>query len=369
MKTLLVDRSDPAAVTIAEVPPKPLDAGEVRVSIDSFAVTANNVTYMVFGDQIGYWHYFNPKAYGFGEDRQGRMPVWGFATVTESRCPDVAVGTEVYGFLPIADQFTIRPVKISPHGFQDGAAHRKELHPVYNSYTRTDSDPSYAVQKAIQPVLRPLFMTSFLIDDFIASENMFGASRVVLTSASSKTALGTAYCLSKRAKDGTGIEVIGLTSAGNKAFVESTGYYDRVVTYEDAETLETVPTVIVDMAGNGALMSRLYDRLGENVVYACSVGKSHWQGDAAPKPTKGARLTLFFAPDYAKSRMKDWGSDGFAKRLGERWIPFLGDAAGWMSISEPAGMSELLVTYNDLLNGRADPTRAALFTLNEKGNG
>ena len=369
MKTLLVDRSDPAAVTIADVPPKDLDEGEVRLSIDSFAVTANNVTYMVFGDQIGYWHYFDPRAYGFGEPGQGRMPVWGFATVTESRCPEVEVGTEVYGFLPIAEQITVRPVKIGPHGFQDGADHRAALHPVYNSYTRTDSDPSYAVQTAIQPVLRPLFMTSFLIDDFIASEDVFGASRVVLTSASSKTALGTAYCLSKR----DGLEVVGLTSAGNKAFVESTGYYDRVVTYSDAESLESVPTVVVDMAGNGALMRRLYDRLGEHIVYACSVGKSHWQGSAAPKPPEdgsgGARLTLFFAPDYAKSRMADWGSEGFAKRLAERWIPFLGDAAGWMSLGEPAGMSELLVTYNDLLNGRADPTRAALFTLNQKGNG
>ena len=362
MKTLLVSKTDPAAVTIAEVAPRALGDGEVRLSIDSFAVTANNVTYMIFGEQIGYWKYFDPAAYGFGEDGLGRMPVWGFATVTESRCPDVAVGTEVYGFLPIAEEIVVRPVRLSPAGFQDGTDHRAPLHPVYNSYSYTAADPSYRVQKAIHPVLRPLFTTSFLIDDFLAENDMFGAEQVVLTSASSKTSLGTAFCLKQRGS----IPVVGLTSAGNRAFVESTGYYDRVVTYDDLDSLPVVPTAIVDMAGNGALMADIYGRFGENIRYACSVGKSHWQGDAAPKPDKGAPLKLFFAPDYARSRMEAWGGAGFAKRLGARWVPFLKDAAQWMSVDEPGGMSQLLTTYNDLLNGRTDPTRAALFSIKEE---
>lgn len=359
MQTLLVSKTDPSDVTLATVPPQALREGEVRLSIDSFALTANNVTYMVFGEQIGYWHYFDPKAYGFGEEGLGRMPVWGFATVTESQHDDVPVGTEVYGFLPVADEIVVKPVKVGPHGFHDGADHRAPLHPIYNSYARTDSDPSYKVETAIQPVLRPLFMTSFLIDDFLASEDMFGAGRVVITSASSKTSLGTAFCLSKRG----GVEVIGLTSAGNKAFVEETGYYDRVVTYDDVESLENEPTVIVDMAGNGALMTRLYDHLGANIVYACSVGKSHWQGDAAPKPKEGAPMKMFFAPNNAKARIADWGPAGFAQKIAERWIPFLHDAKGWMTVGEPAGVEDMLATYKDLLNGTADPKRAALFTL------
>ena len=362
MQTLLVSKTDPSDLALVSVPDAPLDDGEVRLSIDSFALTSNNVTYMVFGEQLGYWHYFNPAAYGFGEDGMGRMPVWGFATVTESRHADVPVGTEVYGFFPVADQLVVRPTKVSAHGFRDGADHRQPLHALYNSYARTDADPSYGVQKAIQPVLRPLFITSFLIDDFLADNDMFGSTRIVLTSASSKTALGTAFCLKARG----GVEVVGLTSASNAAFVESTGYYDRVITYDDVDTLETVPTVIVDMAGNGALLSRLYDRLGEHVVYACAVGKSHWQGDAAPKPVAGAAPAFFFAPDNARARMAEWGADGFAKRVAERWIPFLHDAAAWMHSPEPGGAEDLLSTYKDVLNGSADPKRAALFTLKAK---
>jgi hypothetical protein len=363
MQTLLVNRDDPADITLMTLDAPPLKDGEVRLSIDSFALTANNVTYMIFGDQIGYWHYFDPQAYGFGEPHQGRMPVWGFATVTESKCADVPVGKEVYGFLPIADELVVKPGKINAQGFQDVADHRAPLHPVYNGYSYTDADPSYGVQKAIQPVLRPLFLTSFLIDDFLAAETFFDAERIVLTSASSKTALGTAYCLSQR--DNSGVEVIGLTSARNKAFVESTGYYDQVATYEMIEGLDKCPTVIVDMAGNGELLARLYAHLRDNVKYGCAVGKSHYDGDAAPKPEEGAPMKMFFAPDYAKSRIAEWGGAGFAQRLAERWIPFLGDATEWMRAGEPAGAEAMLKAYKALLDNKADPTQAALFSLKD----
>lgn len=370
MKTLLVNRTDPSDITLLKTTSKALEDGEVRLTIDSFALTANNITYMIFGDQIGYWHYFDPKAYGFGNEGQkerhlGRMPVWGFATVSESRCDDVPVDTEVYGFLPVADEIVVTPGKITPQGFQDVAAHRAPLHPVYNGYSYTAADPSYGVQKAVQPVLRPLFLTSFLIDDFIASKTAFGAERIVITSASSKTALGTAYCLKQRG----GLEIVGLTSERNRSFVESTGYYDTVATYEMIEGMDKVPTVIVDMAGNGELLSRIYAHLRDNVKYGCAVGKSHYEGDAAPKPPEdgsgGAPMKMFFAPDYAKSRISEWGGAGFAQRLSERWIPFLNDAAEWMSVGKPAGVEAMLGAYKDLLNGTADPTQAALFTLKD----
>ncbi|MEM9599596.1 MAG: DUF2855 family protein [Pseudomonadota bacterium] len=361
MKTLLVNRADPSDITLLRTDMRALDAGEVLLSIDSFALTANNVTYMIFGDQIGYWHYFDPKAYGYGEDHQGRMPVWGYATVTQSRCDEVPVGTEVYGFLPVADTFIVKPGKITPQGFQDVADHRAPLHPVYNGYSYTAADPSFSVQTALHPVLRPLFTTSFLIDDFVASENAFGAERVVITSASSKTSLGTAYCMKQRGD----FEVVGLTSLRNKAFVESTGYYDTVIAYDMIEGLDKVPTVIVDMAGNGALLDRLYAHLRDNVKYGCAVGKSHYDGAAAPKPVEGAPMKMFFAPDYAKSRMSEWGGAGFAQRLAERWIPFLNDATKWMSVGDPAGVEAMLSAYEDLLNGTADPTQAALFSLKD----
>ena len=81
----------------------------------------------------------------------------------------------------------------------DGAPHRRELSSVYNFYQRCSADPLYeANREAEQALLRPLFTTSFLIDDFLADNADFGAQTVILSSASSKTAYGTAFCIARR---------------------------------------------------------------------------------------------------------------------------------------------------------------------------
>lgn len=364
-QNLLVNRKDFSEVALVESDLGTLDAGHIRVEIGPWALTANNVTYMVTGDQIGYWHYFEPGHYDLmieenDDIRWGRMPVWGYAKVVQSHCEGVDVGAELYGFFPVSGMMDLKPVKLSPRGFQDGADHRVALHSVYNSYSFTAADPSFAGHRDLQPVLRPLFTTSFLIDDFLAREDFFGAQQVLLLSASSKTALGTAFCLKQRG----GITVAGLTSGGNKAFVEGTGFYDTVCGYDDLSALNpNVKTAVVDMAGNGEVMASVYDYFGENVVYNCMVGKSHWQGGKPPKVSAGAKPVMFFAPDQAKQRFADWGADGFAKNLGARWTPFCESAKDWLTVETQAGVEPLLSTYKDLLNGVVDPSKATLFTL------
>ena len=44
-------------------------------------------------------------------------------------------------------------------------------------------------------IVRPLFITSFMLADFLQDNAFFGARQVVVSSASSKTAYGTAFCL------------------------------------------------------------------------------------------------------------------------------------------------------------------------------
>jgi len=364
-QTLLVNRNDFAEVALVNADETPLQAGSVRVKIGPWALTANNITYMVTGDQIGYWHYFEPGHYDLlieeGEDiRWGRMPVWGYAEVTESLCEDVPVGTQIYGFFPVAETMDLKPIKINPNGFQDGTEHRLELHSVYNSYSFTKPDPSFQAYETLQPILRPLFTTSFLIDDFLAREAFYGAEQVLILSASSKTALGTAYCLKQRG----GIRVAGLTSERNQSFVEGTGFYDTVKSYDSITDLNPdMKTAIVDMAGNGDVMATVYDHFEENIFYNCMVGKSHWQGGKPPKNNHGAAPVMFFAPDQAKQRFKDWGADGFAKNLGARWMPFCESANDWLSIEIKTGIEPVLKTYKDLLDGKTDPAKATLFSL------
>ena len=65
----------------------PLTEGQDRLRVDRFALTANNITYAAFGDAMNYWGF-----YPTGQDGWGIIPVWGFATVTQSQHPGVAVG-------------------------------------------------------------------------------------------------------------------------------------------------------------------------------------------------------------------------------------------------------------------------------------
>ena len=359
-QSLLVNRQDFSDIVIVNQPDETLKPDHIRVSVGPWALTANNITYMVVGEQIGDWKFFEPRHYDIEMDGFGRMPVWGYARVTQSNCPDITPGMQLYGFFPVTDQFDMKPVKITPLGFQDGAAHRTALHAVYNSYNFTASDPTFGKNKNMHPILRPLFTTSFLIEDFLADESFFGAEQVLLLSASSKTALGTAFCL----KQEGAVKVTGLTSDANAQFVRATGFYETVETYETITNLNPdIKTVIVDMAGNGDVTTTIYDHFEENIVYNCMVGKSHWRGAGYKTPKLGAPAVMFFAPDRAKKRFADWGAGGFAQKLAARWNPFCETASGWLTLNEAKGVENLLKVYKDFLDGKANPSQGYIFTL------
>ncbi|WP_416878243.1 DUF2855 family protein [Litorimonas sp.] len=359
-QTLLVNKSDFSDVSVITLDAAPLADGFIRCQVGPWALTANNVTYMVTGDRIGYWNYFRPDAYGIHIESHGRTPVWGFAEIVESQCEGVSAGQKIYGFFPIVDQFDIKPVDISPMGFQDGNDHRKKLHSLYNRYTFTDADPSFDLHQDLQPILRPLFTTSFLIDDFLAEKNYFEAEQILILSASSKTALGTAFCAKQRGA----VKVAGLTSEGNKDFTKGTGFYDKVETYDTITDLNPdIKTVVVDMSGNGKVLATVSDHFEENLKYVCKVGLSHWDAASEPAPKPSAPTEFFFAPDQAKTRIAEWGGAGFAQKLGERWRPFLESASHWLTVGKSSDVTELLNTYKDVLNGEASPDKGFLFSL------
>src|SRR5882762_8460430 len=216
------------------------------IKVTRFAFTANNITYAATGDQLKYWELF-PAPQGFGN-----IPVWGFGEVIASKHPNVAVGERLFGYFPMATHLVIEAADVSKRGLRDGAAHRQGVAPVYNAYARVSGDPAYAGRQGdYQALLRPLFMLSFLVDDFLAENDDFGARGVMLSSASSKTAFGLAHLLHTLRED---IRVIGLTSAANTDFVQSLGCYDEVVTYDRITSLPSnSPVALVDMAGNSEL--------------------------------------------------------------------------------------------------------------------
>lgn len=328
-------------------------AGQALLRLTRFSLTSNNVTYAAIGDQFGYWKFFP------AEEGWGRVPVWGFADVVASNAPDVTVGERIWGYYPIASQLVVTPARVTARGFVDGVAHRQGLPAVYNQYERVAADPAYRAQYENEVALfRPLFATGFLLDDFLQDSGYFGARRVALASASSKTALSLASLLKARGD----VEVVALTSAANAGFCEKTGYYDRVVTYDAMDALPAdAPVALVDMAGSPSVINALADRIGDRFVYNCMVGGSHW--DARGMEAKGPPRTLFFAPDRIAQRQKDWGQDGFARRYGAAWGAFLGSAGTWLKVVEGKGEADVLASWTALLDGKAKPEEGYILSL------
>ena len=357
--TLLVRQDQLGTTRIATRDATPLAAGQVRVRVDSFALTSNNITYAAFGDAMNYWQFFPT-----GEAGWGIVPVWGFGTVLQSLHPGVAVGERLYGYWPMASEAVLQPDRVSPSGFSDAAPHRASLHALYNQYLRCNADPFYtAGTEDAQALLRPLFITSWLIDDFLADNDFFGARTMLLSSASSKTAYGTAFQLAQR----RGIEVVGLTSAGNRAFCESLGCYSRVLAYEDlAQVPGDTACVYVDFAGNAGLRGQIHTRFA-NLKYSCSIGGTHVEQLGGAKDLPGPRPTLFFAPAQVKKRQGEWGAAELGKKLVQAWQAFRAracdPAAPWLTVEHHRGADAVQAAYAQVLAGRGDPRTGHVLSL------
>jgi hypothetical protein len=338
-------------------PDTALEPGQVLVAIDRFAFTANNVTYGAVGDLIGYWGFFP------AEGEWGRIPVWGFGNVVRSRHDAVPTGERLYGYFPMSTHVVLQADRVSPAGLVDASAHRAALPPIYNQYTNMAAYPGYdAAREAEIALFRPLFTTSFLLDDLLGQNDLFGARTVVLSSASSKTALGLAFLLSRTRREAC--RVVGLTSAANAAFVGRTGYYASVLTYDDVGSLPVdTPAVFVDFAGNGGVLSAVHHRLGAALRYSCLVGLTHWERRTPPAGLPGPEPIFFFAPDQARLRMAEWGPAGFLSRVGGAMREFVDSTGGWLRVVEGRGPAAVEAVYRTMLEGRADPAEGHLLSM------
>jgi len=351
---------------------RPLADGEARLAIEHFALTANNITYAAFGEAMKYWQFF-PAA----DAALGCLPVWGFATVTESRAEGVAVGRRVYGYFPAGSHVVLQPVKLRGGSFADGAPHRQELAAAYQHYVFCDEDPGWQpCLEGLQAVLRPLFVTSFLVDDFLADNQFYGAKQLLLSSASSKTAYGTAFCLALRRGAAGAPRVVGLTSAANMAFTQALGCYDAVRDYAEVTALDaTVATVFVDFAGNAALRHRVHEHFGDALKYSSSIGGTHVSALGSGRGLPGPKPTLFFAPAQIKKRStpppEGWGRDLLEQRIASAWNAFIARVERaddpWLQIVNRSGTAATEAAYRALLDGRADAREGLMLSLRAQG--
>lgn len=325
--------------------------GEALFHIEHFALTANNATYAVHGDDLHYWRFFPAS-----RDGRGIVPVWGFAKCTVSKAEGVVPGERYYGFWPMASHAVLRPARGGARGFDDIAEHRAALPAVYNGYQRASADDPVAGDERIYALIRPLYATAFLLADQLAEIDGLGA--VVISSASSKTALALAQQL--RA---AGLRTVGLTSPANLAFVEAAGAYDGVQPYGALLVPPAERTAFADIAGDPGVRMQVHTALGNALAASLGVGDTHWDAPRAAEHPPGPRSEFFFAPHRLAKRVADWGAAGLWSRLDAAWPPLAAAFARWLTIEEVRGGPELIAAWRETVEGRADPRRGVIASL------
>ena len=335
--------------------------GQVLFRVDRFAFTANNISYALAGEMLGYWRFF-PAPEGWG-----RLPTMGFGDVIASSHPEVAVGTRCFGFFPMSRYLLIEPSAAGPSGILDGAAHRKGLAPVYNQYIPTSGDPLYQPEhEDALMLMRGLFMTSFLADDFLAEEG-FGEQAVVISSASSKTSIALGHLVSSSGR----ARAIGLTSRRNLEFVRALGCYDQVVAYDEVASLDAaMPSVYVDLAGDGSLRRSVHSHFGSQLRHSCSIGSTHWDqtgaggtGGGDEEALPGPKPQFFFAPGQIQKRAAEWGPAELQRRLAEAWTGFRAFSETWLEVQRGAGREAVERVYEETLGGRTEPRHGHVLSL------
>ncbi|MGY1732404.1 DUF2855 family protein [Geodermatophilus sp. SYSU D01045] len=324
-------------------------AGSVQFAVERFGLTANNLTYAVLGDSWRYWDHF-PAPEGWG-----RVPVWGFGRATASGVDGVAAGDRFFGFWPSSSRVTLE-VAAGPGGLADRSAARASLPRVYARYARALPEAGFPPEHDdVAAVLRPLFQTGWLLADRVARE---GPGVVVLTSASSRTAVCTAAALRAH---GDPPALVGLTSSRHAAATAALGLYDRVLTYGEVEALPVDRgVVLVDLAGDPDVRAAVHRRTAGVLRASVVVGATHWtRASFESSGLPGPEPEVFSAADAAA------GADpSSARRIGVAWPEFAASRApGLLAVEHRTGAQAFTEAWTALLDGDLDPRRGLVLSL------
>ncbi|MFZ4811816.1 MAG: DUF2855 family protein [Ilumatobacteraceae bacterium] len=351
-----VDRHDFRTTRVVTASLRELAPGQVRLGIERFALTTNNITYAVAGDMLDYWGFFPAEA------PWGRLPAMGLATVAESAHPDIAVGGRYFGFYPMSTDVVIQAAPRGT-GFWDVGDHRANHAASYTHFSDVAHDPTFQPDRADEYLLlRGLFTTSFLADDYLADNGFLCAEQTLVTSASSKTSICLAACLAQRADQRS----IGLTSPRNRPFVEGLGLYDEVLSYDEIDRLDpAVPSALVDMAGSAPVRAAVHTHFAEQLTISLTIGATHWEDTGGSARLPGPKPEFFFAPGQVAKRTAEWGADELNARIGRSFHRFLDDTERWLTVEHRTGPDAIEDVYRTLLEGDAAPNVGYVVSMRE----
>ncbi|KAF8889576.1 hypothetical protein BD779DRAFT_1439025 [Infundibulicybe gibba] len=413
--TLCVPRpskaKDPHAAVVATAPfSAQIPSNFVLIKIDRFGFSANNVTYQALGEHP-HFRYFDfhpaPDVPGVSSPSiHGVIPVWGFGTIARSSHPKIHEGERVYGYFATS-QYILVPVSpndVNKHSFYVPRPHLPPDRRPYNQIIRCASDPQYnptPIAEDLAMLYRPLFWTSFWCEDWIATSDYRGhANRVLVTSASSKTAFCLAYLMRKR--HGDNIRIVGLTSMGNLGFTKGLELYHDVLDYDTFASADALQAkednrwIYVDVAGNEELTQRILARwssqhtgqlaawisLGAtNLSPSQGAASLDWKANTSLEtPTSstpsGANNTPvlshpqcehFFMPEWLDVRKRQLSLAEIFTRQNQAWKELMVDCEGWVNIKRTYGAEEVKDAYLTVARGGLGPDAGLIWSMWDKG--
>ena len=116
MKQFQVNKKELSKYRVVQSEDLPLTQAGVAFEVERFAFTANNLTYFMMGDKLGYWQFFPPinshSTKNNNEENWGVIPVWGIGKVTASSVEGVDIGSRYFGYFPPATHLHTLFVKL-----------------------------------------------------------------------------------------------------------------------------------------------------------------------------------------------------------------------------------------------------------------
>ncbi|KAF8068953.1 hypothetical protein FPV67DRAFT_1561706 [Lyophyllum atratum] len=378
----------------------------VLIKVDRFGFSANNITYQALGEHPHFRYFdFNdaPEAGEVSPRTHGLFPVWGFGTVVKSTHSKIYEGERVYGyFAPTRYLFLpVSPADVNKHAFYVPRPHSPADRRPYNQILRCAADPQYSPDPAVEDLTmlyRPLFWTSYWCEDWLFSSNYRGgASSILISSASSKTAFCLAYLIKKRIARGElsrDTQVVGLTSKGNVEFTKGLGHYDEVLEYGSFTSSPALHPrkderwIYVDVASNDALNQRILAHFASpytpslaacvilgltNLSPASSDADSiDWTTntfDVSSTPTAGPvsqfwpKFENFFMPEWLDIRKHRISIDEIFKRQNKAWQELMVDCVGWVKMDRVYGGAAVKQAYEEVAKRGLGPDRGLIWSM------
>ncbi|KAH7913306.1 hypothetical protein BJ138DRAFT_1146382 [Hygrophoropsis aurantiaca] len=384
----------------------------VLIKVDRFGFSANNITYQALGE-APHFRYFDfhlaPKAGKISAEQYGVTPVWGFGTVLRSTHAKISSGERVYGYFA-PTQYLLLPVSpadVNKFAFFVPRPHLPADRRPYNQVTRCQSDPLYdpsPVAEDLTMLYRPLFWTSFWCEDWLNSTDYrHGASRILISSASSKTAFCLAYLIRKRISQASNSaaqmrKIVGLTSKKNLAFTQRLGLYDDILEYEtfassSAMRLAEQKWIYVDVAGNDSLNAQIFAYFESksdkrrHLVACIALGFTNLSPAAEPAAslTKWSKndfstnstrsdtdntvkvipdVEQFFMPEWLAVRRYQLSVAEITRLQKDAWTNLMKDCLGWgVHLRRVYGPDQVKKAYENVVASGIPPQEGFIWSL------